>query len=235
MKRLILTITILLLVTILYPAGFALASETRWYAGYCYRDPPGGWGPFGVRSKIYTIDPYVPQNEFLCQWVTVVLSYDKKYWIQLGYDKNPPDHGVLFYWEVYDDTGYVIEFISDPTPIAGEYYLYLIVSLEENELYKLHIYETYDSEAGLIWQREISVDPHSAVDLQAFSETTTSDINIDGTHFNGLRYYYAGRNWRLWDRHVPHADDPYWVYEISDYEFYAYRTSGGGEEELVGP
>jgi hypothetical protein len=37
--------------------------------------------------------------------------------------------------------------------------------------------------------------------------------------------YKLGSDWQLWDRHVVRQDYPYWVSEVSNYEFYA---GGGG-------
>lgn len=217
-------IIILLLAIMLCPVSLALAQAQRWYAGYYYRSYEG-WGPYGVTGRIYTIDPYVPSYDAHFQWVTVILSYDPLYWLQLGYHRNPPHHGLLFYWEAFDSTISEHNDIQNPTPTFGEDYSHLIVSLQENEWYKFHVYETYDGQVGLIWQHEISVKPYAAVDLQAFVETTTYGINIDGTHFSGLRHYYGGRGWFLWNRHVPGVDYPYQLNEISHYEF---QASGGG-------
>ena len=66
--------------------------------------------------------------------------------------------------------------------------------------------------------------PYSAVDLQAFSETTTTSMRIDNTHFNGLRYY-TGRSFPLCDDREARVNPPYWIQEISHYEF---KAGGGG-------
>ncbi|RLG72598.1 MAG: hypothetical protein DRO23_10195 [Thermoprotei archaeon] len=70
----------------------------------------------------------------------------------------------------------------------------------------------------------METNPFDCDDVQAFSKTTIGEINIDGAHFSELSYF-NGRGFPLWNHHVPRADPPYYLVEVSDYKFYAY---GGG-------
>jgi len=71
-----------------------------------------------------------------------------------------------------------------------------------------------------------TLNPNVAKDYQALSESTSTSINIDGTHFSSLCVLsYNGIDWIPWYRHVTIVDPPYTVTQVSNSEFYA---SGGG-------
>lgn len=173
---------------------------------------------FGVYAYVYTIDPTVPNYEAHFQWDTIVLDYDRGYWLQLGYHSNPPYHGRIFYYEVFDSNGSIHQDLQI-APDTGETYKYIIVYTPLPNWKFIIRQGTTD-----IYSKEVSVDPYYSKDLQAFVETTTSSINIDGTHFSNLMYY-TGQAWPYWDRHYPWVDSPYYLEEISHYEF---RAGGGG-------
>ncbi|MBS7619677.1 hypothetical protein KEJ21_03420 [Candidatus Bathyarchaeota archaeon] len=69
---------------------------------------------------------------------------------------------------------------------------------------------------------------NSARDYQAYTETSSSEVKIDGTRFSYLSYR-QNNDWILWYRHVPNVDNPpYYLIEKSHYEFEAYGGGGGG-------
>jgi hypothetical protein len=79
-----------------------------------------------VYAYVYTIDPTVPNYEAHFQWDTIVLDYDRGYWLQLGYHSNPPYHGRIFYYEVFDSNGSIHQDLQI-APDTGETYKYIIV------------------------------------------------------------------------------------------------------------
>jgi len=52
-----------------------------------------------------------------------------------------------------------------------------------------------------------------------------SPINIDGAYLKWLCIKRTDIDWDVWDRHVGDADPPYWINQISHYEF---KAGGGG-------
>jgi len=191
------------------------ASPGHFYAGYFYYNSEGWPPPGGVKGDICTIDKPVPQGQFYCQWVIVILKYRPLYWIQVGYGKSPDtQYKLRSYVEKQDVNGYDIQYFS--FRYQGNTYTY---------------WASKDLSSGVWicgsndWSYYLGVlNPNSARDYQAFSETTVFTINIDGTHFMNI-CYKLGSDWQLWDRHVVRQDYPYWVSEVSNYEFYA---GGGG-------
>jgi len=198
-----------------------------YHAGYFFYNKSVTYA-FGVSGKIYTINPEVPAtpNDYFCQWVTVMISYKYGYWIQLGYLKSlvkPLSQSVPtmnFYIEIVDEQGPPRHIYPDPVPQEGITYTYKIIPAFSDNKWKCII----EKGAEIIYEELEETNPFNCVDLQAFSETSMEEINIDGTHFSKLSYF-TGRGFPLWNHHVPHADPPYYVEEITDYEFYAY---GGG-------
>lgn len=192
-----------------------------YYAGYYFYGKEVPYAS-GVSGKIYTINPEVPGTNYFAQWVTVMLSLRDRYWIQIGYAKDLAHTGLtlLFYIEILDAWGHRWHWISTPKPQEGIVYKYTIVPAYSNNEWKC----TIEREGNNIFEALKETNPFDCVDLEAFSETGIGEINIDGTHFSELSYF-TGRGFPLWDHHVPHADSPYYLEEIADYEFYAY---GGG-------
>ena len=221
MKKTRLCLLLSFFIGIICVMSFTSAQASRFYAGYYYFGY-SGQAPWGVYARIYTIDPNVPSYEAHFQWDTVILDYDRGYWLQLGYHRNPPYHGLVFYWEVFDSDESTHTDL-DISPTVGATYRYTIVYAEKTDP-TLWDFLIRDETSNTIFSLEVSANPYTPIDLQAFVETTTGSINIDGTHFSYLSYF-DGRSWPLWDRHVPRADSPYWLDEISHYEF---RAGGGG-------
>lgn len=192
-----------------------IASAEHYYAGYYYYGYEDSPPPNGVSADIYTIDSWVTGANFYCQWPSVMLSYRYMYWIQVGYNKGYDTNFALkWYIEKIDQNGYEIRWKNSPLS------------------YNTYHYYLYRSSGQTYWRVGVSGQfediiqpyPYLAIDYQAFSETTTADINIDGTHFTYISYA-QGSDWRLWDQHYPRADPPYKIQEMSNYEFTA---SGGG-------
>jgi len=204
-----------------YRGGFVSAQTSSLYAGYYYFGYTGQ-APWGLYARIYTIDPFVPIYEGHLQWDAVVLSYERWYWLQLGYNKNPPYHNRVFYWEVFDSDESTHTDLAI-SPAIGFWYRYTIVHAQKAD-FRIWKFLIRDENVNTIFSQEVSANPYAPVDLQCFAETSISSINIDNTHFNYLSYY-NGRSWPLWDRHVARADSPYWLQQISHYEF---QAGGGG-------
>ncbi|RLE66627.1 MAG: hypothetical protein DRJ47_02110 [Thermoprotei archaeon] len=75
-------VTLIILVT-----GKGISGE-RLYAGYYhYAEEKESCSRKEVYGKIYTIDPSIPGENFIAEWVTVILSYRPLYWVQVGYTK----------------------------------------------------------------------------------------------------------------------------------------------------
>jgi hypothetical protein len=198
----------------------------------------------GVRGKIYTIDPYVPQTgsvEMLAEWVGVMFQYSPcLYWLQVGYYKGRlASYTLQYYYEYWDSSGHSgirVGRWGNLMPQNGSLHDYLVV----------HPY----AYGGSIdpWEWRVFVDgsppgsdlirvhPYDAVDQQAFVETVSlfPAIKVDGSHFKTISYFTMGKywNWVLWDTHQKIVDneahDPAYDYsllEVSDSEFIA---SGGG-------
>ena len=111
MKRLAIIVFALLIVFLTIQVFSA--SPEHFYAGYFYYNSEGWPPPDGVKGDIYTIDKPVPQGQFYCQWVTVILSYRPLYWIQVGYDKSPDtQYKLRSYVEKKDVNGCDIQYFS---------------------------------------------------------------------------------------------------------------------------
>jgi len=199
-------------------------TQTRWYAGYYYYNYEGPSCIFkGVRSRIYTINVPIAEDEAYAEWVTVILRYYPKYWVQVGYYKGWYTGYVLrYYIEKYDSNGHTLIILYDMgTPSHGEWHIYEIKQPAYGVNWNFYIDYTY---AG-----SFSTNPSCSRDLQAFVETWSPYVNIDESHFQDISYrliLYNRPVWILWDRHEPRSDDPYWICEVSHHEFLA----GGGEE-----
>jgi len=206
---------IMLLSLVIYTSYDALA-VTRYYAGYRLQE-----NYFGVSGSIYTIDPDVTGENIFAQWVCIVIDPARGYWVQIGYTKGfDTDYNLVFYAEVNDNYGYEIRFFGTPEP--GDTYTYTIVADTYNGT---RVWHGYIRQGGtLLYEIIIPADPIASYELQAFSEASTTDIVIDGTHFSGLAYY-TGRDFLYWYTHTVYVSSPYWIEEISDYEFMAW---GGG-------
>ena len=206
-----------ILISLLFAVQIITASPERYYAGYYYYGTAGYPPPNGVSADIYTINKEVSGENFYAQWPCVILSYAYKYWVQVGYNKGyDSNYQLLWYVEKQDINGYQIIWYKKDSPLSGITYHYYLYQPRGTTIWR----------AGVTgyFEQELEVSPYTARDYQAFSETTTQSINIDGTHFLYISYA-KGSDWYLWDRHLSRADNPYWVKEISDYEFKA----GGGE------
>ncbi len=211
------SLLLVLLISVLSFLPASVDAQTRYYAGYYFGD-----GYYGVSGDIYTISPSVSGANFVCQWINIIISYSRYYWIQVGYNKGfDTDYQLKFYVERNDANGYSIHWVADATPSAGTIYTYIIVGGIFNGKYGWDV--SIREGIYIIYDDIFYTSPYAAEDLQAFSESTTSKINIDGTHFSGLSYY-TGRGFPLWYQHTAEADSPYYIIEISDYEF----TAGGG-------
>ena len=210
---------VVVLLTLVITSSIVLAQQTvRYYAGYTF-----GKGYYGVSGDIYTINPSVQGSNFIAQWVTIIISHSREYWIQVGYNKGfDTQYKLKFYVEKMDANGYSIIWVSSVTPSPSTTYTYIIVGGVFNNKYGWEV--TIRRGIDDLYSTVIYTNPYTAEDLQAFSETTTTKINIDNTHFSSLSYY-TGRSFPLWDQHSAHVDKPYWIQEISDYEF---KAGGGG-------
>jgi hypothetical protein len=208
----------------------AHAQQSRWYAAYFLY----GYETFaeeGVSGKIYTINPAVPSQTFIAEWVTIVLSYSHHYWLQVGYSKGYEEsYQLKYYWEQVDEMGRLYGFVAGSAPSPGTWHKYMIT----------HPYGYQESsnprewkiciDGAVVYDSFIRPDPspyYEAVDQQAAVETTSSVIKIDESHLMSLSYFTQNKYWHwvLWPTHVPRADPPYSLVQISNYEFYAY---GGG-------
>lgn len=207
---------VIIIVLILTISAHQALAQTRYYAGYFLL-----YGYYGVSGKIYTIDPDVPSGEIFAQWVTILIDSQKYYWVQVGYTKMYyTNYELKFYIEVNDSLGHRLWFFDAPVP--GVTYTYTITAGTNNghPVWYVTIKEG-SSEVLNTW---VYGDPVSSDYLEALSETSTTSISIDGTHFSNLAYW-TGRGFPLWFTHLPYYDSPYRLNEISDYEFTA---RGGG-------
>ena len=170
-------VTLIILVT-----GKGISGE-RLYAGYYhYAEERESCSRKGVYGKIYTIDPSIPGENFIAEWVTVILSYRPLYWVQVGYTKGyDTDYNLIYYCEKYDYYEYWLHFIS-PGPNPGTWHRYAIV-LNPSLVWEFYI------DGSLVYAD--ASDPIFPVDEQASVETTTSLIAIDGSHFKALGYYLS--------------------------------------------
>ncbi|MEM2849339.1 MAG: hypothetical protein QXI36_03580 [Candidatus Bathyarchaeia archaeon] len=196
------------------------ADPSYYYAGYAFKNKE--WlAPWGTTAEIYAVNTNVPAGHLYAEWITIILSYYYKYWIQLGYLKTYTYTEPWFYWETYDSSGQHRTYVIGST-IPGHTYTFIIVHATKTDLrlWDLVIREG----ANTIWSGEVSVNPYEPKDHRAFVETTTTAICITGSHFSELRYF-DGRSWPYWYTHVKIADLPYYVVEVSHHEFYA---NGGG-------
>lgn len=203
-------------------ANISQAQPPPWHAGYYLYDYETK-APLGVYSRIYTISPAVPSNHYLVEWDAIVLSYRYLWWIQTGYVKAPSNFADLrFYSEKWDRNGHRLNF-STSGPAVGGTYTYTIVNTQQAPPNRWDIL-CRDMSGNVLYGVRISTDPYAPLDLQAFVETSTSSIRVDGSYFSYLSYF-NGMSWPFWWRHVSYADFPYIVIEISHYEF---KVRGGG-------
>lgn len=197
------------------------ASSTRYYAGYYYN----GSGRWGVKADIFIEWLEMPLNQWAAEWDCIILQYyPGLYWLQTGYIQHYI--WVIFfpvvYWRFYaekmDENGHWIEELLPLAPIPGHTYTYTILKFP---LFDLWIYAIHEGSTQIYGSFFPLIVYHVPVDLQAFVETFTPLTHIDGSHFSKISYLYES-SWRYWDRYDPKADPPYYLNEISDYEFYAY-------------
>lgn len=218
--------------TLLLTTQVQASNSGHLYAGY-YLKRYEHYDPYGVRAVINTIDPSVPSGQnFLAEWDTIVLSYRLGlygYWIQLGYLKGWDstyqqffDYPV-YYWEKWDSSGYTHRIPGVPN--VSRYITYTIQYAPIGSDPGRYKWIIYDEGAGTKIEGYISVYPYDPRDLQAFVETTTSQIRITCSYFLNLSLTYDGVGWAYWGEHVPEVDPPYTLTEISHHEFMA---SGGG-------
>lgn len=195
------------------------ASPSRYYAGYYHYNYENPYAEVAVQARIYTIDPNVSGTNFVAEWDTIILSYNPLYWTQLGYSKgSDTDYELDYYREKMDVNGHTLDWLPD-APSPGTYHSYTVHWTGSG-----YVPDTqYNFYIDGVNQGEYHVNPYEPRDHQAFVETTTTQIEIDGSHFKAL-YVFTGR-WPYWDTHVKWDDNPYTVTEVSDHEFYA---DGGG-------
>ncbi len=196
-------------------------SPYRYYAGYSSSNTP-----MGIKGNILTVDPWPPINELLGEWVNIYISYSPLYWVQTGYVLHW--YFVIFWWvptldfyfEAQDSVGHTISYCA-LKPLVGHTYTYQIY-YKQLGLYCWHfrIYEGQTYLMGL----DSATNPHTYIDLAASVETSHTGTEIDGSHFTNLKYY-TGSTWNLWNTHAVICSGPYYLQQISHYEFWAY---GGG-------
>ena len=216
--RIVAVVSLLTFLLALFVAPTAFQQETRYYAGYALGD-----GYYGVAGDIYTIDPAIPVDEIFAQWVDIVIDPHMGYWIQTGYTAGPDTgYELRFYVETMDENGHKLIWVPNVVPRAGITYTYIITGgiFNNKEGWEVIIRQGSTD----LYTTIVYTNPYTADDLHAFSETSTYLINIDGTHFSSLSYY-TGRSFPLWYQHYYYVDPPYWIQQISHYEFYA---GGGG-------
>ncbi|MEM2058758.1 MAG: hypothetical protein QXU11_09590 [Thermoproteota archaeon] len=211
-------VTLLIAVLSLICVTLTTAQGVRYHAGYAFYSYEGASPPYGVSARIYIINKNVPTGHFYAQWPTVVLSYAYVYWVQVDYTKGwDTNYQLTWYAEKNDANGWEIHWTG--TPSTGATYNYWIERYENSGVWVGGVSGYWTWDFG-------TLNPNTGVDYQAFSETTTTGINIDGTHFSNLCILsYNGVDWIPWYRHYCPSPDPYWVYQVSDCEFYA---GGGG-------
>jgi hypothetical protein len=222
--RSILSALILFIISTICSVGLVHAQDP-YFAGY-YLFGYQFTGYSGVLGDIITINPTVSGNNFIAEWVMEVLKYYPYNWfLQIGYTKGHDTNYQLQYfcqtWDAY--SGLLTIFLGSAGSGWHTYYL-------------AHPYDYGESESVYEWRYYIDntrkhtqeLYPYTAIDQQAFVETTTSTIQIDGSHFKRLSYF-ANQNgefrWIRWDEHFKSATPPYSVTDMGNYEFIAY---GGG-------
>lgn len=191
-------------------------SEQYYYAGAFLLE-----AHYGVYAHIYTINPTIPLwFNHLAEWDTIILSWDPLYWVQAGYAKTRSTWNVIrkYYVEKMDVNGYKLKYLKSASP--SEWHSYKIVHAMEEQEGKYKMYINLDE--NLYW--EFVVEPWASQALEAFVETTTTKICINGSHFKSLSYF-DGRSWPYWQNTVFQADFPYEVEVISKHEF---KAKGGG-------
>jgi hypothetical protein len=201
----------------------ASADQDKWYAGYWYNMPVTY--PWGVKADIYRIDPHVPIWQFVCEWVSVIISYNPKYWVQTGYllewfflwRRN------TFYIEKWDVGGHFLRRYGNPYP--GHTFT-CAIWWDPDYLPPSWYWAILEGWTWLHWGH-IYTNPYGAIDYQAFIESTTPSISITGSHFTKICYYDPSDpyNWVYWNFCVYDPDPPYVIDARFYYEFYAY---GGG-------
>lgn len=192
-------------------------SDDRWYAGYNNTYDP----PQGVKGKIYTIEKNVPFDwyctHFYAEYVNVLISHYPKYWIQTGYIRK---WWVIswpvfcpfsdFYIETWDEhSGRYFTYFLWLKPLSGHTYTYI---LQNGVDIDFHYWEwTVMEGTSTIWTGKKWLDPWYPIYISAKVETTSTSINIDGSHFSDLRYFnYPPSSWPLWNSHS--VTPPCWPY-----------------------
>lgn len=193
-------------------------SSNRYYAGYTY-----GAAKWGVKGRIKTISPDVPSEHFVAEWITVILDYNPLQWIQTGFLKKAWWIFSIkqFFIEKNDDNGHYSTAVNGG-PDTDTRYDYLIVHAMEYDQSKWNL--EIKEGTTVKYSGHLHLDPYAPINLQAMIETTKTNIEIDGSHFQYLRYF-TGRTWPYWNGYSVTESSPYEVDEISAYEF---EASGGG-------
>ena len=199
-------------------------SPNRYYAGYF-----GNNNPEGLRSYVLTIDGSPPYPEMLAEYINIYISYQPLYWVQLGYTQYwtwwyfPPFPYINynFYLERMDADGHwtTVCFFK---PIPEHLYIYELYYNLVGAPYVWH-FKVFEGQS-CFWLGDTYTNPADYIDLGAFVETSSTGVNIDGSHFSNLKYY-DNPNWYFWSSIISWSTGPYYIQPVSYYEFYAY---GGG-------
>ena len=180
-----------------------------YFAGYYARC----FQKWGISAHIYTIDPSVGLSVF-AEWVMIVLSFDREYWVSLGYRKRWL-YGRDYFMEKQDANGYEKRILGSVSPDTW------------------HTYKIVTDGYG-VWRCYIDgvnkgayvTDPPDPSGQWASAETKSKSIRIDGSEFRQISYYEVDNgHWYLWYFHGKAEDPPYHVTELDDYWFIAW---GGG-------
>ena len=166
----------------------------------------------------------MPMRSWACEWVCVILDYSPLYWIQTGYIETYtwiifPIVYFDFYLEVMDDNGHYLS--QWGIPLVHHTYTYAIWYDSSASHWYYYIAEG----SRVINWASVTVVHYAPVDLQAMVETISKQTNIGGSHFSKISYS-PGSGWFYWNRHSDYAYyPPYYLYEVSHYEFFAYGGS----------
>jgi len=204
------------------------ASSSRWHVGYYYYGHSAS-APDGVMADIYCVSPNIPLFNMMCQWVSIVTSYSPAYWVQVGYRKQFTLFPFIIpfpvvYWSFYsernDAWGWAQYWCG--FPLSTHTYRFLIYLWSYGSSHGNYRWYIHEGGTQLYWG-DLIMKYYEPIDLQVMSETTISSISIWTSHFSNIKYRNDSLEWSLWDRHVPAADPPYVLQQISHHEFYAWR------------
>ncbi|TXT59444.1 MAG: exported protein of unknown function [Promethearchaeota archaeon] len=206
----------------------AATTSSKHHVGYFYYGyNTGNTLPQGLRAEIYLVTNDIPfwTGDWYAEWISVITRYTPTYWVQKGYHRHYNIWGFLvsvYYAEEYDEGGHTLEYLGAAIYLWNDFRL---VKGSHNR-WEAIIYYFSNNQWHFHKSYTLYISPNDAIDYQAMVETTTTSINIDGSHFRKLRYLYGGTTWSYWSRHEadPYTD-PYYIDEIKHYEFKAY---GGG-------